>query len=412
MNKTSMLMTAFLAAGLTACGGSGSSGSQAKEVDDSVIDPVAIDCSAKTRTVQWDLLLNSNAPKLSDYQLFASQCNPSTSPSERGLAYDLSVPLFTDYASKYRFVFIPEGEKATYISGENTTIPNATSGDAQQNYVDDGTLDFPVGTVLVKTFSLPSDTSNRGFEKENLIETRLLIHRANGWIGLPYVWNADKTDAIFDDNGELYSNTKLTHKGEQYTFTYGVPDFQKCSVCHSSGNKNVPIGPKVRYLNSDYDYGDAVENQLERWIAKGLLDNVGLPATSDRASVAVFNDEVNLDNIQPEALESYAKSWLDINCAHCHSPGGKASNTNMFVEYTRPFTDRTGHGVCADPVSGAGAGYQYIIDPGNSAKSLMFYRMSTQDSGDRMPPLGRDLIHKEGLALVEKWIDSLGGNCQ
>ena len=391
---------------LTGCGGSESSSEKVESAGQ-----VGVECAAKTQSVQWQALLTENAAKLSDYQLFSSQCNPTTAPSERGLPYDLSVPLFTDYASKYRFVFIPEGKKATYVSGVDSVIENTDTGRVETNYVDDGTLNFPIGTVIVKTFSLPSNTNDRGFENENLIETRLLIHRESGWIGLPYVWNADKTDALFDDNGELYKNTTLTHKDEQYTFTYGVPDFQKCSVCHSSGADILPIGPKVRFLNMDYDYGDAVENQLERWVAKGLLDNTDLPTTADREKVATFNDDVDLDNIQPEALESYAKSWLDINCAHCHSSGGKASNTNMFVEYTRPFTDRSGHGVCADPVSGAGAGYQYIIEPGNSARSLLFYRMSTQDSGDRMPPLGRDLIHNEGLALVKKWIDSIDGSC-
>jgi hypothetical protein len=236
MKKELILLNLITLGLLAGCGGSGSdSGSGASN------EQTSIECVAKTQTVQWQALLTENAAKLSDYQLFSSQCNPTTAPSERGLAYDLSVPLFTDYASKYRFIFIPEGEKATYVSGADTTIENTDTGRVETNYIDDGTLDFPVGTVIVKTFSLPTNTNDRGFDNEKLIETRLLIHRESGWIGLPYVWNADKTDALFDDNGELYRNTKLTHKGEQYTFTYGVPDFQKCSVCHSSGNEFYPL---------------------------------------------------------------------------------------------------------------------------------------------------------------------------
>ena len=403
-----MFLGSVAIACLTACGGSGSSDDSAS---DPVVEPVVADCSAKTRTVQWAALLERNAAKLSEYQLFSSQCNPTTGASARGLAYDLSVPLFTDYATKYRFVFVPENTKASYVSGMGTTIAHGTTGVIQTNYIDDGTLDFPVGTVIVKTFSLPKNTNDRGYDKENLIETRLLIHREGGWIGLPYVWNTDKTDALFDDNGELYANSQLTHKGEEHTFTYGVPDFQKCSVCHSSGGAIVPIGPKVRLLNRDYDYGDAVENQLERWIAKGILDGDSLPLSADRESVATFNDDVELGNIQPEDLESYAKSWLDINCAHCHTPGGGASNTNMFVEYTRPFSDAVGHGVCADPVSGAGSGFEHVIEPGSPDRSLLIYRMSVQDTGTRMPPLGRALIHKEGLALVTEWIERLGNVC-
>lgn len=400
--KKKLTVLSLITLGLLAgCGGGSGSGGSA-----------IIDCSDKEQTVQWDMLMTKNADKLSDYQLFSSQCNPTKNPSARGLIYDLSVPLFTDYATKYRFVFIPEGKKATYVSGASTQIENTTTGHSEENYVDDGTLDFPVGTVIVKTFSLPKDTADRGFSKEKLLETRLLIHRPTGWIGLPYVWNADQTEAMFDDNGELFRNSQITHEEQKYTFTYGVPDFSKCTICHSSGDDVLPIGPKVRYLNMDFNYGDAVENQLARWIAKGLLDSSGLPDVTDREKVAKFNDDVDLDNIQPEDLNSYAKSWLDINCAHCHSPGGKASNTSISMEYTRPISDRTGHGICADPVSGAGSGYQYNVDPGNPDTSLVVYRMSTQDSGDRMPPIGRALIHKEGLALVKKWITSLEGACE
>jgi hypothetical protein len=35
-----------------------------------------------------------------------------------------------------------------------------------------------------------------------LMETRLLVRRADGWIALPYVWNADQTDAVLARTGE------------------------------------------------------------------------------------------------------------------------------------------------------------------------------------------------------------------
>lgn len=391
----------FAMTGLTACGGSGSS--------DVLGDnpTVNVDCSVQERSVQWEALLDRNAIYLSEYELFSNLCNPTVDPSDRGLAYDLSVPLFTDYATKYRFVFVPEDTKASYSSGDATMLD-----DGRALYVDDDVINFPVGTVIVKTFSLPGDTRNRGFDKENLIETRLLIHRESGWRALPYVWNEDKTDAVLDSSGDS-QQVSIVHKSEQLDFTYSVPDPHKCQRCHQiAGSGTQPIGPKARYLNMDYTYADGtIKNQLTQWVDVGLLDADSLPNTID--AVPAFKDTTVLDDIAPENLEPVAKGWLDINCAHCHNPAGDASNTNMHVEYTRSFAgDKSGHGVCEDPVSGAGSGFAYIIVPGDSDNSLLTYRSGTRNAGELMPPLGRDLVHTEGHALVARWINSLEGGCQ
>src|SRR3546814_6541159 len=50
----------------------------------------------------------------------------------------------------------------------------------------DGLIDFPVGTALIKTFKFD----------DRLIETRVMLHRADGWLALPYRWNEAQTDAL------------------------------------------------------------------------------------------------------------------------------------------------------------------------------------------------------------------------
>jgi uncharacterized repeat protein (TIGR03806 family) len=409
MKKITMFFATIVMAGLTACGGSSSS-SDSTPVDVPDENPTAnVDCSTKERTVQWAALLAGNATYLSEYQLFSNLCNPTAGPSDRGLAYDLSVPLFTDYATKYRFVFVPENTKASYSSGAGTTLE-----DGRALYADDGVIDFPVGTVIVKTFSLPSDTSDRGFDKENMVETRLLIHRETGWKALPYVWNDAKTDAILDDNGDA-QQVSIMHNSEQLNFTYAVPDPQKCQRCHQiDGLGTQPIGPKARYLNMNYTYANGTtKNQLTQWVDSGLLEMTSLPETIE--AVPVFKDTTVLASIADEDLEQAAKGWLDINCAHCHNPAGDASNTNMHVEYTRSYAaDKSGHGVCEDPVSGSGSGFGFVIVPGDADNSLLTYRLGTNNAGELMPPLGRDLVHTEGHALVTRWINSLNpsdGTC-
>jgi len=110
----------------------------------------------------------------------------------------------------------------------------------------------------------------------------------------------------------------------------------------------------------------------------------------------------------PEQLTATAKSWMDINCGHCHRTEGQASNTAFRADYNTPWAGNEGHhGACAVPVSGASEGSTKIIVPGDASQSLMYNRMNTTQAGKIMPPLGRAVIHKESTALIKAWIDSL-----
>src|SRR4030081_3102584 len=112
------------------------------------------------------------AHTLDVYRLFtdpgAQQPNAGVTP------YALNPPLFSDYAEKPRFLYLPPGTHARYRPT--------------------GALDLPVGATLIKTFAYPADLRRPG-ETLRLIETRLLIHRRAGWTALTYVWNDDRTEA-------------------------------------------------------------------------------------------------------------------------------------------------------------------------------------------------------------------------
>jgi hypothetical protein len=70
-------------------------------------------------------------------------------------------------------------------------------------------------------------------------------------------------------------------------------------------------------------------------------------------------------------------------------------------------------GFCKSPVAaGKGSGgLRYDIHPGQPDSSILVYRMQQQDPGVRMPELGRQLLHEEGVALIREWIASLPGDC-
>lgn len=351
-------------------------------------------CEASTTGVNWSALTGANCPNLSDYNLFADATNPAGEANSGGVPYDLNTPLFTDYASKYRYVFVPEGEKAQYHATES--------------------FEFPVGTVISKTFALPANTDNRGLENEDLIETRLLIRRETGWTALPYVWTADKSDAVLAKAGSIQGKT-VNHKGSELTFDYVVPSINQCKQCHqykADDNSNavfVPIGPKARHLNKEYSYSDGAANQLTKWTAQGILE--GVPALSEVDAQPIYDDANvgDIPSMTDEELMKAAKGYMDINCAHCHRPEGNASNTGLKLEYWRPYDEDGGfsHGTCKSPIAYGGGNLGYDVVPGNPEESITHFRMASTEPGDRMPEIGRSLSHDEGVALIHEWIKRL-----
>ncbi|MCB1690429.1 MAG: right-handed parallel beta-helix repeat-containing protein [Halioglobus sp.] len=330
--------------------------------------------------------LNSEAfvadcPNLSDYRLFADASDPTQNPNGGGIIYDLNTPLFTDYAGKYRFVFVPEGTQATYRSQD--------------------VFAFPVGTVIAKTFVIKADLRDDN-SAEDIIETRLLIRRKEGWTALPYTWNASRTDATLTLAGGTQNVSWIDSNGDQQSTDYVIPNTNNCANCHNFNEEILPIGPKARALNKEYMYDSGSANQLDHWTAQGILTG----APTDTGSI----DTIPLWGDTMADLDDRARGYLDANCMHCHTPGGAADTSGLFLEYFRPFGFDTGE--CKKPVAagGGGGGLDYDIVPGDAAASILHYRMDSNDTEVRMPEIGRTVIHTEAVALIEEWINSMPAN--
>lgn len=363
-------------------------------------------CSAATDGVNWDALMTEVCPKLSDYNLFSDASDPTAGPTRGGVPYDLSTALFSDYTSKYRFVFVPGGKTVGYSASE--------------------VLEFPVGTVIAKTFALPENTAMPD-GAELVIETRLLIHRNDGWIALPYYWSSESEATLAIAGKRLTDLTIINNQGQTLTFDYAVPKAADCTSCHSivpdlAGPDDqreqifLPIGPKARYLNTDFSYPDGtVYNQLQYWAEGELL--TGLPADFNSVEkAAVFDDSTHIPSLSDAELNDAARSYLDINCAHCHRAdltlpadyAGPAGSSGVQLEYNRNYADSPGKfGVCKDPVAGGKEGYPYDVIPGNPDESYLLFRVETTDSRHKMPELGRSTVHQEGAQLIRSWIDYL-----
>lgn len=297
---------------------------------------------------------------LSDYRLFADL--PRRIPAARVTPYHLNTPLFSDYAEKERYLYVPAGAKAAYDP--------------------DKVLDLPVGSALVKTFGYRQNGAFRP------LETRLLLHRASGWVAIPYVWNAEGTDAVLARAGTRIPLTFTDPAGQSRTISYKVPNQNQCKECHALAGAITPIGPRARNLNDG--------SQLQSLVAAGLLDR----APADAPRLARWDDAT-------APLPARANAYLEVNCGHCHNPEGAASNSGLFLD--RPGYDAVARGLLKHPVAaGRGSGNrEYDIDPGHPENSILLFRMASTEPGIAMPELGRTTTHDEAVALLTRWIAAM-----
>jgi uncharacterized repeat protein (TIGR03806 family) len=316
---------------------------------------------------------------LSQYQLFEGHPAEQV-PAEGVIPYDLNSALFSDYAEKFRFVKLPPGTHAAYREAE--------------------TFEFPIGTVIAKTFAYPRDARDpsRG---RRLIETRILKREPDCWVGLPYVWNAAQTEATLDVAGDMVDVSWIHADGRTRTNNYIIPNVNQCKGCHKSGEVMTPIGPKERHLNRDFAYREGKENQLAHWSRLGALD--GAPASDRAPRLAAWDDP------RSGTLDDRARAWLEINCAHCHNPEGPARNTGLDLMASQ--RNPAMFGVRKPPVAaGIGSGgLAYDIVPGQPDQSILVYRIASTHPGVMRPELGKRLVHEEGVALVREWIAAMAG---
>lgn len=294
-------------------------------------------------------------PTLSEFRLLMGK--QGETPNQRVMPYNLTTPLFSDYAEKWRYLYLPQGEKLTW-DGEG--LPN-----------------FPVGSVLIKSFGYPADMRKPN-EAIRMIETRLLLHRKNGWVALPYVWREDGSDADLKRAGKRITVNWIHTDGQPRTVDYAVPNTNQCKGCHDVGGALVPIGPKARNLTGE---------------PFGMMPTV--------ARLPVWN------NPATGSLDARANAYLDANCSHCHNPKGPASNSGLNLNWEEK--SHVAKGVGKRPVAAgrASGGFDFDIKPGDPDHSIMIYRLKSLDPGIAMPELGRGSVHDEGVTLLEQWIKAM-----
>ncbi len=290
-------------------------------------------------------------PSLSELNLFTGDLE-DLQPTPYAFEYELSTPLFTDYSHKQRIIALPE----------NTSM----------EFDGDGLPIFPDNTVIAKTFYYNLDERDLSLGR-TIIETRVLIKLNGLWETGDYKWNEDQTDAVIDLAGSELPISWIDRDGNTNSTTYKIPSNTDCFTCHKTYDDIIPIGPKLRTMNFEING----INQLEQFIA-----NEELTGISSSASVR------SLPNWEDTSLtlESRARAYMDINCAHCHTTGGQCDDqSTLNLAFETPLNESD------------------IVERSFSIE----YRISFFAEGISMPFTGTTMTHTEGVDLIQAYLDTL-----
>ena len=292
-------------------------------------------------------------------RLSETGCMDPADPAKPGPAlipYAVNAPLWSDGADKERWMAIPDG--------------------AQIAVGDDGDWEFPVGTVLVKTFRFDCKP----------IETRLFVrHEDGGWAGYTYEWNDAGTDAT------LLATGKTVKRADGGTWTF--PSRGDCMSCHTAAAGRA-LGPETAQLNREIRWPNGKRANIV-----DTLSHVGLFAEPPGSALRLPGLP---DPFGDAPLAARARSYLHANCSSCHRPGGSGQG-ELDLRY-----DAEDANVCeAEPQEGdLGIAGALLLAPGDPAHSLVSVRMQSLGRG-RMPPIGTAVVDEKGAALIDEWIRSI-----
>ncbi len=119
------------------------------------------------------------------------------------------------------------------------------------------------------------------------------------------------------------------------------------------------------------------------------------------AALPVFDDP------RTGTVDQRARAWLDVNCAHCHSPEGPARTSGLDLRLAQDDPGKLG--VWKSPVAaGHGSGgREYDIVPGKPDESILVFRLESTEPSITMPNVAKRLVPEEAATLIRQWIQQM-----
>jgi hypothetical protein len=274
--------------------------------------------------------------------------------------YDPGLHLWSDGASKTRWIYLPPGTKIDTSNMDEWT--------------------FSPGTKIWKEFVVGGVR----------LETRLLWKQPGGsWYFTTYRWAADGSSAPELTVGELNADGN----------NYEIPTQSACYDCHN-GRMDAVLGFEAVALSSPQASG----------VTMATLTAGNLLTKPPSTPITIPGD----------AATAAALGYLHMNCGNpCHNPNaGEAMYTNVWMRLdvatlTSPQTTNTWTTGVGKPANFAVTGLTspQIFTPCDPAHSAAYYRMDHRDgvggvmAGTQMPPIVSHQIDTDGVALVAAWLN-------
>jgi glucose/arabinose dehydrogenase len=306
---------------------------------------------------------------LTDTGFFADLA--SLSPNPGAEAYAPILRFWSDYANKTRWFLV-----------KNASDTLTWSRDAAWS--------FPAGMILVKHFDLELNRGNPSTSKR--IETRFLVKTASGAYGVSYKWNDTGTEAfLVSESGQDFA-LSVTNGGVPGTQLYHIPSRSECLLCHSPAAGSV-LSFNTRQLNHDGVIAGITNNLLT------LLDATGYLTGLNESPLALPR-HVRPDETQ-YSVESRVRSYLAVNCAYCHQPGGPTPPSWDGSAQLNLWQTHLINGV---PLAAGSNPSDRLVLPGNLAQSVVWDRVARTNSYTQMPPIATNERDEQAVQLLTDWI--------
>ncbi|MEI9952992.1 MAG: hypothetical protein WDO74_29450 [Pseudomonadota bacterium] len=328
--------------------------------------------AASARQIQPTAAVSADRPlpgRLSETGLYVAGSTSEIAPEN--LAYAPQYPLWSDGATKRRWVSLPKGARI-----------DASNPDDWQ---------FPVGTRFWKEFSFGERTETRYLERSQDGSFRYAT----------YVWDAAQRDALLAPSAGLPAIREI-----QPGVLHDIPSDGDCRACHE-GRRSPVLGFGALQLSTDRD-PLAPHRELQPSGAIDLAELVrrdllrGLPA-----SVLAQPPRI----AAPSASARASAGYLFANCAHCHNGSGPLASLGL--DFDQSVGDDRGYERLRANVVGRASRYRIPGEthsrrawPEKPEQSAIWFRMQSRFAAAQMPPLGTKLVDAEAVRLIQRWISA------
>lgn len=330
------------------------------------------------RLVRNDVTVRTNdfPRRLSGTGLFSDTATQQPAPGVE--PYRISAELWSDGATTERWIAVPGGEAIQAVWNEDAN---------QRNW------HFPSNSVFAKTYSLERTAGDPRSRRR--LETQLLHFDGEAWAAYSYRWNDAQTDAeLIGRDGFVAPVTQINSAapGGRRDLDWRFASRAECLRCHNPWSGNALAFGFEQLLGRR----TAGATELQRLNSTGLL---ALPGHFSTNALTALDSTA-------ASLEARARSWLHVNCAHCHRGGAGGSVASYFNFDGRLEDLRLLNQV---PARGTfGLVDARIIAPGRPECSVLWFRVNTEGQG-RMPHIGSRTVDEAGSKVLAEWIESIPG---